>query len=123
VASLISRVASQDRQDVHNANPPLSIPSQLPSSPAPSFHSSPAHPSPASYSPIPSSPAAIESLYDADEMDVADGLVTDGSRGGRWNGTNNPPPYIPDLEANRPGAGNGTPLGSYSKEQDFPGLR
>ena len=73
----------------------------------------------------------MSNLYlpdDTEEIDmadglVADGLVSDGSRGGSSDGTNNPPPYMPDLEANRSAAENGSALGYYGKDQEFPGLR
>ena len=64
---------------------------------------------------------------DANELDMADGLVSNGSRGGgiAADGTV-PPPYMPDLEANRNEAGassSRTSLGRYGKDQEFPGLR
>lgn len=125
LASLITRVSSYH-------TPPSNLPTHTspPSSPAPSFHSSPVsrdhytqiHASPISTHP----PAQVSNLHlpdDTDEMNMADGLVSNGSRGESQNSTTNLPPYIPDLEANRPSAGNSSPLGSYGKDQDFPGLR
>ena len=70
------------------------------------------------------SAAMYSNIYDADEADVADGIVSDGSRGEGQNGVSNPPPYVPDdLEANTPGMENGIPLRAYGKDQEFPGLR
>jgi hypothetical protein len=62
---------------------------------------------------------------DANEMDMADGLVSNGSRGASAGEDESiPPPYMPDLEANRNGAGSSrTNLGRYGKDQEFPGLR
>jgi len=112
LASLITRISSYH-------TPPSNLPTHAspPSPPAPSFHSSPISTHP---------PAQVSNLYlpdDTDEMDMADGLVSNGSRGGSQNSTTNLPPYMPDLEANRLIAGNSSPLGSYGKDQDFPGLR
>jgi len=60
-----------------------------------------------------------------DEIGAADAAISNGSRGGSERGVRiDPPPYIPDLEANRmeghAGESNGTRLSGYVKNQDFP---
>lgn len=87
---------------------------------APSFRSEPEPSSRAAvrYEPLPSFEPGREGesgLYDAEEEDVADGLVADGSRGSQ----SGPPPYVPGREDTE----NGIPLGRYGKDQEFPGLR
>jgi hypothetical protein len=62
---------------------------------------------------------------DADELDMVDGLVSNGSRGPSAEEDGSVlPPYMPDLEANRNGASaSRTSLERYGKDQEFPGLR
>jgi len=66
----------------------------------------------------------VSSFHPADE-DEADPRISDGSRGEALDGARDPPPYMPDAVAGQGsvGVGNGTPLGSYGKDQNFPGLR
>jgi hypothetical protein len=63
---------------------------------------------------------------DGEEIDMSDALVSNGSRPNSDNAHNDnapyPPPYMPDLEANRP-SGSRSSLGRYGKDQEFPGLR
>ncbi|KAE9377175.1 hypothetical protein N431DRAFT_436427 [Stipitochalara longipes BDJ] len=136
LASLITRVASNSVHAPSIRLPPASPPA----SPAPSFHSSPTsnstfpfsgphsrHSSPPE-NVSPTLELEMSDLYlpdDADEIDMADGLVSNGS-GGRSGDGNDvvPPPYMPDLEANRGGASASTmSLGRFGKDGEFPGLR
>jgi len=71
-------------------------------------------------------------MHITNEMDLADSLVPNGSRGRSQGGSREPPPYMPDLEAQRGNIGMGTveanaipmtTIAGYGKDGDFPGLR
>ena len=60
-------------------------------------------------------------LYAADEQDMADGLVSNGSRGVADEEGGVPPPYMPGSQAGA--SGSRTSLGRFGKDGEFPGLR
>lgn len=75
-----------------------------------------------------SSPFAspVSSFHPAEEIDVSDPRISNGSRGGGDRGSRiNPPPYMPGLEAGNVGVymNESTGIGpsGYTKDQTFPG--
>ena len=85
-------------------------------------------PARSSVSSYPVSPVSSFHPQESDhEVGAADAAISNGSRGGSERDVRiNPPPYMPDLEANRmeghTGESNGTRLSGYIKNQDFPGV-
>ena len=77
---------------------------------------------------VSSSPISpVSSFHPAEQNEIANASVPDGSRGSGFRGGGaDPPPYMPDLEAGRmeghASESNETRLSGYVKNQDFPGV-
>ena len=91
-----------------------------------SLHHAPI-PTRSSMTSVPISPVSSFHCANPANDDEADPRISDGSRGGAVDGARDPPPYMPDAIAvpreGSVGAGIGTSLEAYGKDQSFPGLR